>query len=418
MPSAIQEARTLIADIKQANVAPLDKSRLLYVNQLNHRKINNREAAWLMKNPDFGLSPLVSPTQMSPVVGKGSWRMLKSGAIITRHVKTFTAKELGDLISPDPAYRMDAKQYLVDEMIDSERRIWDTMEYVAHTAIATGALRYILKDNISNMDVNLTFPIKAVNATATWATTSNDIVAQMDVLLKNYVNRAGKRPDKIRMTTTVWEHVKRNTAVIATFSSYIRTQGIKVSEIPRGMITPQFVAQALDWPAIELYDERTQVKYPLINNESAGSNVVVELPNTWGIRVGDKALCDYKISDSGYDDWDFEAVVEAVNPGVSITLDLAGTLNAGEYIAVKPTFFPEDRILLISDEFTENEFLLVPFGIEYSGSEIAANQWYGPRMDVYNFGNEPGMGVARRNWHEFGMLIGHPNKIMSVKVIL
>jgi hypothetical protein len=39
-------------------------------------------------------------------------------------------------------------------------------------------------------------------------------------------------------------------------------------------------------------------------------------------------------------------------------------------------------------------------------------------MDMFNFGPEPGMGVARRNWHEFGMLIGNPNNIMSVKVIL
>ena len=419
MPSAIQEARTLIADIKQANVAPLDKSRLLYVNNLNMRRIQNREAAWMLKNPDFGLSPLVSPMQMSPVVGKGTWRMLKAAPIITRHVKTFTSKELADLISPDPAYRMDAKQYVIDEMLDSERRIWDTMEYVACESLATGALRYILVDAIGRMDVNLTFPIKTQNADSTWATASNDIVAMMAAYIKAFVNRAGRKPDVIRMTTRVWDYIKVNTAVKAVFTGYMRTVGMKGAQFDRGVITKEHVSLALDWPPIELYDSQTQVKYAVTNTESAtGGNVVVELPNTWGIRVGDTALCDYKVSDSGFDDWDFECPVVSVSPGVSITLLITGTITAGEYVAVKPTFFPSDRIVLAANEFSDNEFTLVPFGIEYSGSTISANNWYGPRMDMFNFGPEPGMGVARRNWHEFGMLIGNPNNIMSVKVIL
>lgn len=419
MASAIQEARTLIKDIKAANVAPTDKARLLYVNKLNQRKIQNREAAWLLRNPDFGLSPLVSDMQQSPVIGKGTYRMLKAGPIATRHVKPFTAKELRDLISPDPAYRMDAKQYIIDEMIDSERRINDTMEFIAHCAIGRGSVRYILNDAIGRMDVNLTFPIKTENAAATWANIATDIVAQMDTYIKAFINRAGKRPDTIRMTSTTWDYVKANTAVKAVFGSYIRTQGVKVSEIPVGMITPELVAKALDWPTIAIYDERTQVKYAVTNTETAASNVVVELTGgTWGISVGDKALCDYKIADAGYDDWDFEATVTAVNPGVSITITLTGTINAGEYIAVKPTFFPEQKIVLIADEFVDNEFILVPFGIEYSGSEIAANMWYGPRMDIFNIGQEPGMGVARRNWHEFGLMLGNPNKIMSVQIIV
>jgi len=420
MASAIQEARTLIKDIKAANVAPTDKARLLYVNKLNQRKIQNREAAWLLRNPDFGLSPLVSEMQQSPVIGKGTYRMLKAGPIATRHVKPFTAKELRDLVSPDLAYRMDAKQYIIDEMIDSERRINDTMEFIAHCAIGRGSVRYILNDAIGRMDVNLTFPVKTQDAAATWSNIATDIVSQMDdTYIKAFINRAGKRPDTIRMTSTTWAYVKANTAVKAVFGSYIRTQGVKVSEIPVGMITPELVAKALDWPPIAIYDERTQVKYAVTNTETAASNVVVELTGgTWGISVGDKALCDYKVADAGYDDWDFEATVTAVNPGVSITITLTGTINAGEYIAVKPTFFPEQKIVLIADEFIDNEFILVPFGIEYSGSEIAANMWYGPRMDIFNIGQEPGMGVARRNWHEFGMMLGNPNKIMSVQIIV
>ena len=421
MPSAIQEARTLIKDIKAANVAPTDKSRLLYVNKLNQRKIQNREAAWLLRNPDFGLSPLVSDMQQSPVIGKGTYRMLKAGPIATRHVKPFTAKELRDLVSPDPAYRMDAKQYIIDEMIDSERRINDTMEFIAHCAIARGRVRYILNDAIGRMDVNLSFPVKTQDAAATWANIATDIVSQMDTYIKAFINRAGKRPDTIRMTSTTWEYVKANTAVKAVFGSYIRTQGVKVSEIPVGMITPELVAKALDWPPIAIYDERTQVKYAVTNSEAEGNNVTVELTGgTWGISVGDKALCDYKMADAGYDDWDFEATVETVTPGVSIVIDIPSgkSLTAGEYIAVKPTFFPEQKVVLIADEFVDNEFILVPFGIEYSGSEIAANMWFGPRMDIFNIGQEPGMGVARRNWHEFGMMLGNPNKIMSVQIIV
>lgn len=421
MASPLIEARTLVTEIKNANVAPADKNRLLYVNKLEHKKIQNKEATWLLRNPDFGLSPLVSPRQNSPVVEQGSYRQLNAGPITTRHIKRFTQKELEDLVSPDKRYRLDAKQNIVDEMVDSERRIWETMEFVAHSAIARGSLRYVLNDTVGRMDVNISFPVKTETVAATWASADTDIVSQMDTYLKAYVNRAGKRPDTIRMTTTTWEYVKKNTAVKAVFTTYLKTQGMKVSEIPPGTLTPEMVVRALDWPMISIYDERTQVKYACKNNEAEGNNVVVELNGgTWGINVGDKALCDYKISSSGYDDWDFEATVEAVSPGVSITIDIPSgkSLSAGEFVAVKPTFFPEQKVLLISDETADNSFLLPPFGIEYVGSEISALKWYGPRMDVFNVGPEPGMGVARRNWHEFGLLVGNPNKIMSIQVIV
>ena len=420
MPSAVMEARTLIADIKKANVKPEGKERLLYVNKLQQKKIQTREATWLLRNPDFGLSPLVSPTQNSPRVEQGTYRQLNAGPIITRHIKAFTQKELDDLVSPDKRYRLNAKEHIVNELLDSERRINETMEFTAHCAIARGALRYVLNDGENRVDVNLTFPIKTATVGTTWGTDTTDIVTDMDTYLKQYINRAGKRPDSIRMTSLTWESIKKNTSVKNVFTSYIRTQGVKVKEIPIGMITPEIVAKALDWPPITIYDERTQVKYACVNNESAASNVVVELKSTWGINVGDTALGDYKIDANGIDDWDFEAVIGAVNPGVSITFTIptGKSLTAGEFVAVKPTFFPEKRILFATDEFTENAFILPPFGIEYSGSEIESSKWYGPRMDIFNLGNEPGMGVARRNWHEFGFLLGNPNKLMSIQVIL
>lgn len=413
----LQEAKDLVKEINKANEEPTGVERLLYVNKLKHTKLKNRKLAWMLRRPDHGLSPLVSPMQNSPVVGKGGYIMLEAGPIITRHIKRFTSEELQNLASPDPAYRMDAKSHLIMELADSDRRINETMEFVAHCAMARGSLTYILQDAISRVNVSLNFPVVLKTAAATWDNTSTDIVTQMDAYLKEFKNRAGKRPDVMRMTSDTWNWVKANTSVRNQVNTWLR---VNKNQLP--VFTPQLVADACDWPTIELYDERTHVQYVYtaagtINGD--GSTIqTIPLGNTWGISVGDTVLAKYAVNTSGQEDWDHEFVVTEVNAGQNIKgiVPATKTITTNSVIAVKPTFFPEQKVLLAADEFTDNEFLLVPFGLEYSSSNIALANWYGPRKDIFQLMNEPGLAAARRNWHEFGFRQSNPNKQMSIQV--
>lgn len=432
MPDPIMEAKALISNIQQARPEPMEKSRLLYVNQLEHKKVQDRKLTWMFRNPDYGLSPLVSEMQNSPVVEQGTYRQYEAGPIVTRHMKRFTSEELMNLVSPDSRYRISAKEHIVQELLDSERRIWDTMEFMAHKAIVDGEIKYILNDAIGRMNVNVSFPIPAIDETAggtygesgvthaAWNTAADtDIPSMVHDLIQVYVARYGRRPAKMRMTSRVWDIIKVNTKVTGAFSSYIRVIGLGGNAVPRGVITKELVAQALDWPPIEIYDERTALRFSAVNAESQGSNVTVELKEgTWGLKVGDTMLCKY-VTTSGYEDWSFEAKVETVTDGVSVVLDIptGKSLAAGDYLVTRPTFFPKNKVLFAGDdEFSSNKFILPPFGIEYSGSTISALQWYGPKMDIFQIGTEPGLMVGRRIWHEFGMLVGNPNALMSVKV--
>lgn len=422
---ALQEARDFIKTMNDANVEVLGKGRLLYVNKLRHRKVKNTKQTWMLRRPDHGLSPIVSPMQNSPAIKGGGYIQLEAGAIVTRHIKRFSEDELRNLASPDANYRIDAKYHLGKEMEDSDRRIWDTMEFIAHSAIARGSFRYILNDSVSRVDVNLTFPVKTKTVAASWHLIGTDIPAQVDVYLKEFKNRYGKLPDLMRMTTETWEYVKNNTAVKATFSTYLRTAGATPGDILRGVITPAFVVKALDWPPIEIYDERTHVQYSrpsdaaTVTGDGSTAQAISLSGGTFGISIGDTLLCQYAVNSSnGYEDWAHEAVVTAVNPGVSVTAVIANgeTIAASEVITVKPTFFPQQKVLMIADEAANNEFILPPFGLEYSGSNISLANWYGPRKDVFSVGNEPGLAAARRNWHEFGLGMHNPNAQMSIQI--
>lgn len=414
---ALQEAKDLIKKINKANVEPAGKERLLYVNNWKHQKVKNRKLAWMLRRPDHGLSPIVSPMQNSPVVGQGGYIQLEASPIITRHIKRFTAEELQNLASPDPNYRIDAKYHLAQEMIDSDRRIYDTMEFIAHSAMARGEVKYTLVDAVSNVVVDIAFPVGLETVSATWDNTSTDIVADVDKYIKKFKYRAGKKPDTMRMTTDTWNWVKANTSVRNQINNWLR---VNKRELP--VITPELVASACDWPKIEIYDERTHVQYTYLGSSTItgdGTNAkTIALPGTWGISVGDTILCKYVVNSKGQEDWGHEAVVTAVTHGQSIAAVLANgkTIATNDVIAVKPTFFPEQKVLFVADEFVDNSFLIVPFGLEYSNSNIRLANWYGPRKDVFEIGNEPNLAAARRNWHEFGVRMGNPNKQMSVQV--
>lgn len=407
--------RQLVSDFNDAVVQRQTKEDLYLVNKLKHTPVENSEVSWFTRNLVGGLSPLVSPMQSSPLVSQGTYRQIKAGSIVTRHVKRFTNKELNEIMSPDDRFRLDAKRHLFLEMQDMERRIWETMEYTAWSAMARGSVRYLINDPANRVDVNVSFPINTETAGASWATISTDIVTDVLNWVYRFENRYGKRPDVMRMTRNTWNHVRLNTSVKNVFTSYLRTTGVNATNIPVGMLTPDMVAKACDWPTIEIFNHRTSVQATAKNSETAASNVVIELNGgTWGFSVGDKALCKYNLGD---DTWDFENDITAVNPGVSITVTIPSgkSLAPGDLIVAKPTFFPEQKVQFIADEDL-SEFILPPFGIDYSGSEIQTNKFRGPYFDAFNEGREPNLAIYRRAWHEFGMAMG--SKITSAQVIV
>jgi hypothetical protein len=412
--------RQLVTQFADAVAVRQNKEGLTLVNKLKMTPVDG-QVAWFTRNLTGGLSPLVSPLQNSPIVDQGTYREMKAGAIITRHVKRFTNDELMNIMSADDRFRVSEKEHLVREMADMERRIWETMEFVGWKAMTLGRVQYKSTDIANKVDVDVTFPVDTASADATWATTSTTIVTDINNWIEIFEDRYGKKPDVIRMTKKTWNYVKANTQVLATFTSWIRTTGVTKGDIPAGMITPDFVAKACDWPPIEIMSARTAVMYKCKNSEAEGAGVTVELVGgTWGISVGDEALCDYNTGAStstNPDTWDFKATVTTVTPGVSIALTIPSgkTLTAGDLIVVKPTFFPQQYIQMIADE-NESEFLLTPFGIDYSGSQIQASKFRGPYFDVFPAAGEPNLAIYRRAWHEFGLAMA--SKVLTRKIIV
>lgn len=391
------------------------KEDLYLVNSLKTSDIESSEICWFQRNPVGGLSPLVSAMQNSPLVGQGTYRQYKAGAIRTRHAKMFTNEELLNLTSADNRFRINEKKHIMFELRDMERRIWETMEFVGNSALARGAVKYVSNDPANKIDVNVTFPgVVNENALATWTNIATDIPAHIDAAIKKFKNKFGKKPDKMVMTDDTWLLVKNNTAIKTLFSAYARTTGLNAKDIPQGVVTPEFVAKCGNWPPFEIRDQMTFAAFTTKNAEGEGSQTVELIEGTWGISVGDTVLCNYDLDGDSYD---YAATVTAVTAGVSITFTVpsGGSLAANSLLVIRPTFFPQQIVQFIADE-NGSEFVRVPFGIEYTGSTIAAAAFKGPKFDIFEGGKEPNLVVYRRAWHEFGLVMG--SKIINLKVVV
>lgn len=414
MAKELTVAAALMGSISDAVKENFDKSKLYYVNTLSEKKEPTGEVTWLEAEESTGLAPVVSSDQNSPIIGQGSYRQYKSGALESRHVKRFTREELEGLLSPDKKFRIAPIPHIKREVEDMIRRTLETIEYVGHCAMARGSVRYVNNDASNRMNVSISFPIRTKTVTTAWSDPASDIIGDVDGWLEEYALVGNEKSEVFRMTSFIWKHIKTNVAIQSFIYNVLRMNP-KDLQTSRGVLTTELVSAALDWPTIQIYDTRYKVKGVASANVTAGSSVTVTLTGgTFGFNIGDKVLIRY-----ADESWDEEATITTVNHGVSVVLDtIAADITAGDVIMAKPTFFPADRVLFDADEKSDLAITKHPFGIEARGSNITLPDWYGPKADAFMRGDEPNITVFKRVWDKFGYRRRHINKVMSCKVIL
>lgn len=411
----LSEARTLIGQIN------LDKDpslgNLKYAGKLKTRQVPTDEVTWVDRAEDFGLAPITAPGQNSPIVPQGTYKQFKSAGIQIKFVKRFTDHELSNILSPDSRYKVDGLYHLRLETEDMMRRMRHTQEYIINSAITRGAVKFVNNDPSSQMNLNLTFPTLTKTPAILWSDAVNGVpVTNINAWLDTYELANGKRPEKMRMSQKVWNAIKANAEFKGQFTSYLRTTGMNVGDVPAGLLTPEMAAKALGWPLIELYTETYQVKFTAKNTETAGANVTIELvgengyQSTFGLNVGDKILIGY----DGEGSWTEETTVETVTEGASIVADIANNITAGTVIVAKPSFHPVNRITFLSDENLIEE-VQTPFGLETSGTDIRPAAFYGMRADIFT-NSEPNLVAYRRLWAAGGYKF-NPKRFLNAAVL-
>ena len=313
--------------------------------------------------------------------------------------------------------KIDALYHIRLEVEDMMRRAMHTKEYIAHCAISRGSVKFVNNDPSSPMNLNISFPILTQTAAILWSDAANSVpVTNINNWLEQYELANGKRPDTIRMSQKIWKALKVCTEFKAQFTSYLRTTGMDVGDVPAGLLVPDMVAKALGWPAIEIYTERYAVRFTAKNTESSGTNVTIELvgesgyQSTFGLNVGDKLLIDY----DGEGAWTEETTVETVTEGSSVVADLTAGITAGDVIVAKPNFHPDNKVVFIADESQITE-IQAPYGLLVSGDSVVPANFYGMKAHVFT-NSEPNLVGYRRVWDRFGYKFD-PKKILSATVL-
>lgn len=416
----LEDIQALMDEITDAVPEKSDKSNLLYVSKFEGKatQVALNEISWVVNEESYGIAPIVSSMQNSPTAPQGTYGQWKSGGIESRHIKPFTRDELQNILTPDAKKRISEAHHLEREAINSVERQYRLIEYVAHCVTARGSLTYVDNQANNRKKVSMSFPILTKTATSTWATASNDIVTQMESWLDHYALVGNGRPKAIRMTTKVWRYIRDNTAIKTYINNVLR---IGKGDFLGGVVTPQIVCDAFNWPPIEIYDERCPLEFTVAAavTGGAGAATITLKDGTFGLNVGDDIMVGYNSTLGTYTK---AVAITAVTDGVSIVTAalLSGTdIAADEKIHAKPYFFPSDRILFVPNEdSTSNiEFIRMPFGISVSGSNVQILDRYGIYMDAFAGSVEPDLVVFKRFWDRFAFRI-NPRAYMSCDVIV
>lgn len=416
---ALKEARHLMETISEDFFQNVMKTtNYKYAGKLKEKNVEEKEIIWARRNASGGLLPVVADSANSPIGQQGDYREFKDQAIFFREAIAFDRPSLQKLMSNDKTLRIAEKAHIKFEVQNQMLKAMNTRELVAHSVIARAVLRYSSMGSGTAVKVDRTFPVKTRTVTTSWSDTANaTIVTDMDTFLKEYELRVGARPDFVRMTSNMFhDYIKTNTEVKNIYTS--SWQGSKTpANIKKGFLVPDEVAQANNWPPIELYTQRYQVDFTAKAAATAGTNVSIELKEgTWGLFAGGEVLIGFGYDADGNTKWTEKQTIDSVNHGKHIVVKtLDANVAAGARIVARPTFFPEDRILLGRNE-SETQYLLPPYGIEMRGNDVVLPSWRGLRADVFQSG-ESNLQIFRRVWDAYGMLISADN-FETIKVIL
>lgn len=417
----IKEARHLMAEIQEDFFTERVKANsFIYAGKIKTTPITEDEFIWVKRNPTGGLLPMVALDANSPIGRQGNYTEFKGQAMHFREAIRFSRPELRNIVSNDKNIKIVARTHIKREVQDQMMRALITREVVAHSVIARASLRYSRMDSGLATQVNVTFPIKQRTVSSTWSAAGTTIVTDLNTFLDEYEIRVGSRPDFIRMSARLFNNnVKTNTEVRNIYTIAFQGQKRPADFRSGGYLTTVDVAEANGWPPIELFNERYHVDFIVKTAAAAGNNVEIPLEGgTFGLFVGDKALIGFGRDADGNTSFVEEQTITAINHGKSIVV---GTLDAavavGATIAARPTFFPENRILLGKFESDKVEFLEPPYGIDIAGNEPVLPEWRGIRADAFMSGGEPNLTVFRRVWDAFGMIVP-VDGYETIKVIL
>lgn len=395
-----------------------DKSRFMYVNkyEAGARRLTQDKFSWVLREEDFGMSPLVSELQASPVVAQGDYSQWVSSGLQTRHAKQFSRDQLKAILSPDTQYQVDAAYHIEKETAQQLTRVYTTQEFVFHKCLADGALTYVSNDANNRMSVSMTFPIKTKTASVLWSHVTSsaydaDVVTQVQGWLDEFQLSGQGKPEVMRMTTKVWRYLRENNVLKTYFANTRYTKG----DVAGGTITRQMIQEALDWPTIEIYDERADLRFTSASTGAKNGSRVINLnEGTFGLRVGDTMLIGYSQGS-----WSNEAPITAITDGVSVTLTLpdadSAAIAVGTVLVARPTFHPSNKVVFLKGD-AEMEMVRLPFGIEASGQDVRLVDKYGIEITAYEGSLEPDLVVYRRIRDKWGLRF-NPRKVMSCTVL-
>ena len=289
---------------------------------------------------------------------------------------------------------------------------------MAWNAFAKGEIAYSQFDQMAGVHFNpvkISYPIqnRSLSDGLWWGeATQTNVVSRDDIdnAIDRFKSVAGNPPTEIWMTNNTLKTLRNTTQITTAITNWYRSQNI-------GDVTPsdEQVARAFNWPAIKTYDKTFLVELIVDAAATAGSAVTINIrpsisSNTFGLNIGDIAFIGGNFLNGTYTESD---VITAIDPGKSITLrTLDANLAAGASIWVRPTFMPNDSIVLVDTTVENMVWGFAPFGI---GEDAMPMRWYGWQSTPFMMG-EPNLATYYRVWNSLIPIMFSPKRIMKIKV--
>ena len=414
---ALETASYVIKEIIQ-DYTPQAKAGLHFVNKLKEIKQESNTVEFVKRLEDSGLLSITARGQNSPLIKQGTYQKYSAAALEIKAMKMFNEEDLNNLLSLDKTNRGMAREHIRIEQEDLLTKGMNTQEVMAWQAFAKGEIAYSQYDQMAGIHLNptkISYPIQArtLSDTLWWGeATQTSVVPRTDI--DNAIDRfkavAGNPPTEMWMTNDTLKTLRNATQISDAIKNWYRSQNI-------GDVTPsdEQVSKAFNWPAIRTYDKSFLVELITDAAATAGSEVTINIRpsitnSAFGLDVGNIVFIGGSFLNGTYTESD---VITAITPGVSIRIrTLDANLAAGSSIWIRPTFMPNDSIVLVDNTVENMAWGLAPFGI---GEDAMPLRWYGWQTTPFMM-NEPNIATYYRVWNSLIPLMFSPKRIMKFKV--